>query len=205
MSTDRRAGANSSVPARGHDATMSEIAERYRRVAARFTETVTGVPADAWSNPSPCEGWVALDVVRHLLEWVPPFLAGGADMAFAPGPSVDDDPLGAWAALDGALQAVLDDPVASARPFSNPHTGHHRLDEAIARFVMNDVLVHTWDLARATGQPEHLDPAEVHAMLAAVEPMGDTLSRSGHYDVPVSVAAGADEQTRLLAATGRRP
>ncbi len=184
---------------------MSEIAERFRRVSARFTETVAAVPADRWGDPSPCAVWVARDVVRHLVEWVPPFLTNGADMPVAPGPSVDDDPLGAWTNLADALQAVLDDPVSSARPFSNPHTGHHRLDEAIGTFVLSDVLVHTWDLARATGLPEHLDAAEVHRMLAAVEPMGDTLSRSGHYEVPVPVGADADEQTRLLAATGRQP
>lgn len=50
---------------------MSEISDRYRNVAARFTETARSVPADAWDTPAPCEGWVARDVVRHLVEWVP--------------------------------------------------------------------------------------------------------------------------------------
>lgn len=42
-------------------------------------------------------------------------------------------------------------------------------------------------------------------MLAGIEPLGDALSKSGHYDLPVTVEAGASEQDRLLAATGRRP
>jgi hypothetical protein len=42
--------------------------------------------------------------------------------------------------------------------------GDHPLDQAIDRFVLGDVLVHTWDLARATGQDETLDAAEVERM-----------------------------------------
>ena len=75
---------------------MSNTAERYRRVAGRFTERVREVPADRWDSPAPCEGWVARDVVRHLVEWFPPFLECGAGIELTPGPSVDDDPAGAW-------------------------------------------------------------------------------------------------------------
>ena len=42
---------------------MSSIAERYRRVAGDFTDRARAVPARAWENPAPCEGWVARDVV----------------------------------------------------------------------------------------------------------------------------------------------
>ena len=42
---------------------MSDIAERYARVTTRFTDRVRAVPAGAWDNPSPCEGWTARDVV----------------------------------------------------------------------------------------------------------------------------------------------
>ena len=35
---------------------MGEIADRYRRVADRFTERAREVPDGAWDNPSPCEG-----------------------------------------------------------------------------------------------------------------------------------------------------
>ena len=45
---------------------MSEISDRYRNVAAQFTERVKEVPDGAWADPAPCEGWDARDVVRHL-------------------------------------------------------------------------------------------------------------------------------------------
>lgn len=182
---------------------MSEIADRYRRVAGGFTARVVAVPEGAWDNASPCEGWVARDVVRHLVEWVPPFLQNGAGVVVPDTPSVDRDPAGAWRALDAALQAILDDPAASKERFHNEHTGTHQLDEAIGMFVLGDVLVHTWDLARATGLDETLDRDEVRRMLAGLEHVGDALEQSGHYGARVRVGVETDDQTRLLALTGR--
>lgn len=181
------------------------VATRFSRVAAAFTARVEGVPDGGWERPSPCEGWAARDVVRHLVEWVPAFLATGTGSELPAGPSPDDDPAGAWAHLRDHVQRLLDDPTSAASSFSHPMAGSHRLDDAIARFVLGDVLVHTWDLARATGQDERLDADEVRAMLQGIEPMGDALSKSGHYGVPVPVAGDADEQARLLACTGRTP
>lgn len=181
---------------------MSEISERYRKVAARFTETVEAVPADAWEKPAPCEGWVARDVVRHLVEWMPGFF--GDALEIPAGPSVDDDPVGAWKALDDGLQGALDDPEISAREFEM-RAGRFRIDDAIATFMLPDVLVHTWDLARATGLDETLDPDEVHGLLVGMEPMDEVLRNSGHYGPRVDVPADADETTRLIAFTGRQP
>jgi uncharacterized protein (TIGR03086 family) len=184
---------------------MSEIAERYRRVAGRFTARVNEVPDDAWDNPAPCAGWVARDVVRHLVDWFPAFLAAADGPALPARPSVDEDPAGAWAALDSGVQALLDDPVASATVICHPRAGTHRLDDAISAFFLGDVVVHTWDLARATGLDETLDPEMVHDMLVNMEPLDDMLRASGQYGPRVAVAADADEQTRLIAFTGRQP
>jgi uncharacterized protein (TIGR03086 family) len=184
---------------------VTEAGERYRAVAGRFTATVDGVPEGGWDAPAPCEGWVARDVVRHLVEWFPPLLASGSGVDIPPGPSVDDDPAGAWHALDDAVQALLDDPATAERPFSHPRAGDHPLDEAITTFFLGDVLLHTWDLARATGQDEALDPDEVAAMYAEVLPLDDVLRASGHYGPKVAVPDDADLQTKLIAFTGRRP
>lgn len=183
---------------------MSEIAQRFRTVADGFARRVEAVPATDWSRPSPCEGWDARDVVRHLIEWVPPFLQAGAAIELPVGPSVDEDPTGAWRSFSEGVQSVLDDSERSAVTFQHPRAGTHRLDEAIAMFVLGDVLIHTWDLARATGLDETLDPGEVHGMRLGLEGLGDALVASGHYAPAVSVPDEADEQVRLLALTGRR-
>jgi uncharacterized protein (TIGR03086 family) len=184
---------------------MTEIAERYRRVADRFTARADEVANDDWDRPAPCEGWVARDVVRHLVDWVPAFFAAGDGPTLPVGPSVDDDPAAAWRTMSDGIEALLDDPVASATIVSHPRVGDHRFDEAIATFVVGDVFIHTWDLARATGLDETLDTEIVHEMLGEVAAMDEALRSSGHFGPRVAVPADADEQTKLLAFTGRRP
>lgn len=71
--------------------------------------------------------------------------------------------------------------------------------------VLGDVLLHTWDLARAAGLDDALDPLIVPGMLAGLEPIDEMLRASGHYGPAVEVPPGADVQTRLIAFTGRDP
>ena len=184
---------------------MSEIAERYRRVAGRFTARVSEVADTAWDYPAPCDGWTTRDVVRHLVEWIPAFLTAAGGPTLPVGPSVDEDPAAAWCTLNGAIQALLDDPVASAARISHPRVGPHRLDDAIGTFFLGDVVVHTWDLARAAGLDETLDANIVRDLLAGMEPLDEVLRASGQYGPRVEVPPDADEQTRLIAFTGRRP
>ncbi|MFP5326177.1 MAG: maleylpyruvate isomerase N-terminal domain-containing protein, partial [Acidimicrobiia bacterium] len=81
---------------------MNRPAEEHRRIAGLFTATVESVAPGAWANPAPPEGWVARDVVRHLIEWFPAFLQA-AGITLGAGPSVDDDPIGAWRAQTAAV------------------------------------------------------------------------------------------------------
>ena len=184
--------------------TFDSTAERWSRVAGRFTDRVREVPSDAWERPAPCEGWVARDVVRHMVEWMPSFMANGG-VELPAGPSVDDDPLRAWTTLSDGVQAILDDPAAAAAEFDTPPVGKQRVEQAIASFLLGDVLVHTWDLARATGLDESLDETIVGEMLVGMLPYDEMLRRSGHYGARVDVADDADAQTKLIAFTGRTP
>ena len=184
---------------------MSEISERYRRVADGMTRRVEAVPDDAWHNPAPCVGWDARDVIRHLVEWIPEFLAASTDLDLPTGPSVDDDPVAAWKCLTDGIQALLDDPTTSAGRLSHPRAGDHSVEDAISMFFLNDVLIHTWDVARATGGDERLDVDEVHRMLSGVEPYDEMLRASGQYGPRVQVPDDADEQTKLIAFMGRQP
>ncbi len=178
----------------------------YRDVAGHFGSLVEGVPDEAtWNRAAPPAGWTARDVVWHLLEWFPPFLHQGTGIALPPGPSVDADPVGAWRTFSAALQALLDDPTAQDQPFSHPRAGSMPLPQAVAQFFTADVFLHSWDLARATGQDEALDPERCAAMLAGMEPWDEILRASGQYGPRVEVPDDADPQTRLLAFIGRDP
>jgi uncharacterized protein (TIGR03086 family) len=184
---------------------VSIAADEHRRIAAGFTDRVRGVSPDAWDSPAPCEDWVARDVVRHLVEWFPGFLKAGAGLDLPQGPSVDDDPVAAWTVHSDGVQALLDDPTTEGRMLKNPNVGELPLDQAIDMFYTSDVFMHTWDLARATGQDEHLDPAKCAQLLEGMLPMDGVLRSSGHYGPRVEVPDDADVQTRLLAFIGRTP
>ncbi|MFN7151471.1 MAG: TIGR03086 family metal-binding protein [Microthrixaceae bacterium] len=180
-------------------------AGEHRRIAGEFTETVEGVAPDAWDAPAPPEGWVARDVVRHLVEWFPAFLQGSVEIALPDGPSVDDDPAGAWRAQTDAVQTLLDDPEVAGAEHEFEHLGTMTLGQAISMVYIGDVFLHRWDLARATGQDETLDPDRCAAMLEGMLPMNQALRQSGHYGPRVEVPDDADAQTRLLAFIGRTP
>lgn len=178
-------------------------AEEHREVAAGFTARVRGTRD--WDAPAPVEGWLARDVVRHLVEWFPAFLSAGAGIDLPRSPSVDADPVGAWAVHADAVQELLEDPETPRRVLRNQHIGEVPLDEAVDRFYTADVFMHTWDLARATGQEETLDPQRCATLLEGMEPLDEVLRQSGQYGPRVPVPDDADVQTRLLAFIGRDP
>ena len=182
----------------------SAASERYARIADQFTRRVEAVPPGAWDAPAPCEGWVARDVVGHLVDWIPGLLVEGWGLQPPAHPAVQDDPAGAWAAVDTAIRAWLADPELASRE-ADILPGRFRLDQAVDMLATNDILVHTWDLARATGLDETLDPDEVHSLYEGMQPMDEALRQSGHYGPRVPVPDDADEQTKLIAFTGRRP
>jgi len=183
--------------------TLSEVdaAARHRAIAGGFTEVVDGV-AD-WDAPTPVEGWVARDVVAHLVDWFTGFLA--ADGITLPGgPAVADDPAGAWSAHAGAVQALLDGPSAETT-FSHPMAGEHRLADAVDQFYTPDVFMHSWDLARSQGRTPDLDTGYAKRLLGGMEPIDAILRSSGQYGPKVEVAADADAVSRLMGFIGRDP
>jgi uncharacterized protein (TIGR03086 family) len=178
-------------------------AERHREVGAVFTDRVRGT--QDWDAPSPVAAWAARDVVRHLTEWFPAFLAAGSGIELPKGPTVDEDPVAAWQIHCDAVQAVLDDPATADRVLVNRHVGEVPLDRAIDQFYTADVFMHTWDLARATGQDDRLDPDFCTELLAGMEQMEEAIRSSGQYGARVPVHDDADPQTKMLGFIGRNP
>ncbi|WP_340540262.1 TIGR03086 family metal-binding protein [Nocardioides sp. GXZ039] len=187
---------------------MSSPAAFHRAVAAGFTERVEGAERlGRWDAAAPVAGWTARDVVRHLVDWLPAFLQGSAGVVLDVGeaPSVEEDPVGAWRAQADAVQALLDDPATASIRVDNPHLGDPTVPEALSRIYSPDVFMHTWDLARATGQAEDLDPDLAAEMFAGMEPMDQMLRASGQFGPRVPVPDDVDPVTRLMAFIGRDP
>ncbi len=178
------------------------VAGRYFRLANAFAARIAAVPSDRWEDPSPCDEWTARGVVRHLVEVQGMFL-GLVGRELGPVPPVTDDPAGAWRAASAVMQAELDNPNRAATEFDG-FSGRSTLAEAVDRFVCFDLVIHGWDLARATGQDDRLDPDEIAALRASAEEFGEAIRGPGVCGPELTPPAGADEQTKLLAYLGRQ-
>lgn len=175
-------------------------ADRHAAVARGFGRLVEQTPD--WSAPSPVAGWTARDVVGHLVEWFPGFLAAGG-VELPAGPTVADDPRAAWEHHADAVQGLLEQ-----RPdeeFTHPHVGTQTLAEAVDRFYTADVYMHSWDLARAGGQDPGLDEDFAARMLEGMKPIEAMLRDSGQYGPAVAVPDDAPVVDRLMAFIGRDP
>ncbi len=188
---------------------MSESSSCFRRVAGDLADLIAAVPPDAWSNPSPCEGWTAQDVLAHLIEWIPGpgFLLGTFGIPTDPIPPVQSDPAGAWASVASAVQSGLDDPNVAGRIENCGPLGPMSFSAAVDMTCTPDVLIHTWDNAQAAGLDVTLDAIEIGRQaegLDVLPPEVDTAMReSGMFGPRVAVAADADPTTKVLAFYGR--
>src|SRR5918998_6369794 len=98
-------------------------AQRWEELSAGLPRRIEGVPEGRWESPAPPEGWVARDVVRHLVEWMPGLYLGSTGMPVPEAPSVDQDPAEAWRAVDHAVAAVFADPQPLQLPPPPPAGG----------------------------------------------------------------------------------
>ncbi|WP_267595820.1 TIGR03086 family protein [Carbonactinospora thermoautotrophica] len=112
------------------------------------------------------------------------------------------DPVAAWIQARDAVQAALDDPETAATE-RDTMFGRMSFEQIVGQFGCFDLLVHTWDLARAAGLDERLDPEEVHRVFETAKPMDEMMRRPGVCGPKLEPPPGADEQTRLLAFLGR--
>jgi uncharacterized protein (TIGR03086 family) len=69
--------------------------------------------------------------------------------------------------------------------------------------VFSDLTIHGWDLARAIGADEAIDPESVDLLYERYKPIEDGLKATGLFGPKIDPPPGADKQTQLLAVFGR--
>ena len=181
---------------------MTDTSDRYRRLAADMTATIQHVADRRWGDSSPCPDWTARDVVRHLVDTHGMFM-GFVGRSLRPGPSVDDDPLAAWACARDQMQADLDDHRLADAEFDGS-SGRTTFANAVDRFICMDLVIHRWDLARATGQDEAIDPSELERIWKDVDSFADKMRGPGAFGEAIEPSPDASPQDRLLAHLGRQ-
>jgi len=161
----------------------------YARLADDFAATISAVDDDQWGLPSPCDGWTARDLVGHVVDAHGIFLRlVGRELGDIP--SVEDDPAAAFAAARAVVAADLDDPERAGATFDGL-SGRTTFEEAIERFLVGDLLIHCWDLARATGGDERLDLDDY--------PVGQAQRSSG--SIPPVVPGAGNRDRKVKAST----
>ncbi len=175
-------------------------AARHEQVAGEFSRLVE--QTTDWAAPAPVEGWTAVDVVDHLVSWFRGFLsAGGVELPA--GPAAADDPVAAWRHHATGVQGLLDE--RADEQFTHPYLGPGQLAGTIDRFYTSDVFMHSWDLARATGQEPRLDQDFAGQMLEGMRPIEAMLRDSGQYGPAVPVPDDAAPVEQLMGFVGRDP
>jgi uncharacterized protein (TIGR03086 family) len=180
------------------------------RATAEFERRLAAVPAGRWQDPTPCEAWTVRDIADHITggNRFAVLVLGGATAADAVAQvrseDFSDDPLTAFRASAAAQIGAF------SRPGAMTETCHHTAGDIpgqrLAGLRVGDLIVHAWDIARATGADEHLDEELAREALAVYEPLMASLAGSGAFGSgPRTPTGDLSPQQRLLHLLGRHP
>jgi uncharacterized protein (TIGR03086 family) len=188
--------------------TVNEIAELHRRALDATRRCVAAITPDQMALPTPDDDWDVRALLNHLITgnlWAAELAAGATIEQVGDrldGDLVGDDPLGAYDHSALAAAAAFEAPGALDAPCAVSYGPVPGSVYAGHRFI--DVLIHGWDLAKATGQDTNLDPKLVGACLEVLAPQIEALQASGAFGSPIEVPADADPQNQLLGLLGRQ-
>lgn len=169
---------------------MDDNAELHLAVCRRFGEAVAAATG-RWDRPSPCDAWDARGVLEHVIGFHDVLLL--RPLGLKPD-RPREDPLERWRLTYRSLTEAFTSGVAT------------RLDAyPLIPNLTRDVLVHTWDLARAAGADDSLDPEWCERFCVGLPTDSQTLGSGAMFKASLVVPAESDAQTRLLAGLGRDP
>lgn len=174
----------------------------FERATTHAANVMSGVSLSQLEGRTPCTDWNVQQLIDHMAVGTDYLLAalGGEPPAEHSGRTVGDYSHGLMQLRDG-----LRVPGGLERMCMSPLGFEWPVAHAVAGTFM-DALIHTWDLATATGQDATLDPELVDRCIAMFLPdMPERGRASGLVGPAVDVSEDASAQDRLLAAMGRRP
>jgi uncharacterized protein (TIGR03086 family) len=174
-----------------------------RPAADAVAATADGVSEAQFGNPTPSGEWTVGVMINHLIGLTDAFTDGARKIARTDTPELDPRVPADWRDL---LQVRLDrlveawrDPAAWA---GETTVGGVTLPAPLtAAVVVDELVVHGWDLARGTSQPYEPDPAMVAASISFAEQFADL---PGGPFGPSRPTEGSEFE-RLLGLTGRDP
>jgi uncharacterized protein (TIGR03086 family) len=185
---------------------MTEVKGLFARALGHYGQLVHAIRHDQWHGETPCADWDVSVLVNHLVSenlWMPPLLDGKtiADVGDAfDGDLLGEDPKAAWdRSADGVGRAVQASSLDRTVHLSyGDVSAEHYISE-----LFSDLTIHGWDLARAIGADETIDPESVEILYEKYKPIEDGLKATGMFGPKIEPPPGADRQAQLLAVFGR--
>lgn len=177
--------------------------------ASEDARVVGAVTADQLTAPTPCADWDLRTLVNHTILWT----AYSAERRARDEPLPDElmstdfvaqpDWAQAYAAqLDRAV-AAWSDPGAWARELNV--MGAPTPSAGVGALLVAEMVLHGWDIARATGQDYHCTGPVLAATAQAVDDNAELFRKYQGFAAPIELPEGAPEFDRLLATSGRDP
>ncbi|MEV6316526.1 TIGR03086 family metal-binding protein [Streptomyces sp. NPDC051776] len=167
---------------------------------------------DQLSGPTPCPDYAVRDLLGHLIGLTAAFrdagtkthtAATGTDPSSTPPPGLEGDWRARLTEQLGEVVAVWRSPEAWE---GMTEAGGITFPAWVAgRVALNELLIHGWDLARATGQHYSCDDTTVRAAIAFMEPSADEAERGPLFGPVVEVPDDAPLLDRAVGLSGREP
>ncbi|GAB3877350.1 TIGR03086 family metal-binding protein [Kibdelosporangium lantanae] len=182
-----------------------EILTNFDRAAAAAGAVVDAIPTDQYTATTPCDKWTVRDVINHVTSGN---LRGIASLTGTEPPDRDadvsgDDPRGAFHRSVSDVRAALAEPGAMEKTVPTPLGDQPGV--FIAHMRINELIVHSWDLAKATGQSTDIEPELAEGVLGMWRArLGDQpRAEGGPFGVEQEALPGATAADRLAAYLGR--
>ena len=187
----------------------TDLARVHRIAVEGLLANVEKIGDDQWHLQTPNTEWDVRALVEHLVGgtvWVAPLMAGETIAEIGDRFDRDlmgDDPKGAFRRAATDAMAAVDEPGAVDRTVDLSRGPSPAADYILER--IGDAGMHTWDLARALGTDETIDPEVVAYGRRLLAQIGDEWRSYGALGPIVPTEPGADEQTLFIAESGRTP
>jgi uncharacterized protein (TIGR03086 family) len=175
----------------------------------RMIDVLTGVGDEQLTGPTPCTEWTVRDVIDHVDGVSRGFIAVarkdvGEDTAPEPtAADLDTDWRERVAKNVRALGDAWDDPTSWQGRTDG--AGLNLPNETWGKIALTEIVVHGWDIARATGQPFGLPNDTLRACFDHVVGFVPNAPVEGLWGPPVEVPTDAPLLDQIVAITGRHP
>jgi uncharacterized protein (TIGR03086 family) len=182
----------------------TRISELMAASAARTVPVVQSVEDGQLDDRTPCDDFRVRDLLNHLFQVVVSFQALAsrevADFSTTPD-AIEGDWRGRFAEETGRLATAWSNPAA----LEGVSPGMGMPQPIVGNMALLDLIVHGWDLAKATGQAYDPDPDAVAAVHPVAEQLAPQARSMGVFGAAADTGPDAGPFERLLALTGRKP